>query len=93
MNTWCCVLGCGRVLAGLKSALPPIIYGWVTFLLVLTAVFGTVKLTSQSSSLAVIIGRFIASGVILLVWLYSWWMFILYYKKRVMSKGYDEHGG
>ena len=82
-----------RIIMGLKSALPPIIYGWVTFLLVLTAVFGIVKATYQTSSLAVIVGRFIIAGVILLVWLYSWWRFILYYKKHVMKQGYDEHGG
>ena len=82
-----------RIITGLKSALPPIIYGWVTFLLVLTAVFGIVKVTYQTSSLIVIIGRFIIAGVILLVWLYSWWRFILYYKKRVIRQEYDEHGG
>ncbi len=85
-----------NVLRGVRSALIPVLYGWFTFLLVLLAVGGLVRLTSGFKGLVVVIGRFIISGIIVLVWLYSWWRITLEYRRRsirVPQTGNDEHGG
>ncbi|MGC8675808.1 hypothetical protein [Fervidicoccus sp.] len=62
--------------------LPILAYGWFG-LIAITFLMKVIFVYIQSENVEVVILRFVVFGAFVVFWLYSWWKFTVYYKKKI----------
>lgn len=89
-------LSFSKVFRSILTVIPVILFGLLGFVAVTLSVRYIIMITN-STSLFIIVLRFILVGVVVLLWLFIWWKFTSLYRKRILNskriEGDDEHGG